>query len=170
MTFQSYCRSNNCNIYIVSKLDIFRSDFYRPLFLNFESFNYYFKMWFIVSVYKEKKLLSEDAVEMESTETFGDLLFEVLGYDIFDQPVVVQFYNELTKNWAGIKSGLSASLSLCEKFQPCQMKFILKEQEDLIEREQENRQGINGLNKIMEASRTCKLPKERNCNKTGFTL
>ena len=54
-------------------------------------------MWFIVAVYKEAKLLNEDAVELESTETFGDLLFEVLGYDIFDQPVIVQFYNELTK-------------------------------------------------------------------------
>ncbi len=87
-------------------------------------------MWFIVAIYKEKKLLSEDAVEMEITQTFDDLLFEALGYNIFDQPVVVQFYNELTKNWAGVKYGLSASLSLCEKFQPCQIKFILKEQEE----------------------------------------
>jgi cell division protein FtsL len=50
-----------------------------------------FKMWFILAVYKEKKLLNEDAVEMVSTETL-----EVLDYDIFDQPIV-QFYNELTK-------------------------------------------------------------------------
>src|SRR6266498_1916881 len=104
-------------------------------------FDYYFKMWFIVAVYKEKKLLSEDAVEMESTETFGDLLFEVLGYDIFDQPIVVQFYNELTKNWPTIKYGLSANLNLCEKFQPCQVKFTLKEQENS---EKEDRQEING--------------------------
>jgi len=48
-------------------------------------------MWFIVAVYRETKLLNEDALEMESTETFGDLLFEVLGYDIFDQPIIGQF-------------------------------------------------------------------------------
>ncbi|PKY57943.1 hypothetical protein RhiirA4_479394 [Rhizophagus irregularis] len=65
----------------------------------------------------------------ESTETFGDLLLEALCYDIFDQPIVVQFYNELTKNWT-VKHGLSANLSLCEKFQPCQVKFTLKEQEN----------------------------------------
>ena len=88
-------------------------------------------MWFIVAVYKEKKLLNEDAVELEPTQTFNDLLFEVLDYDIFDQPVVVQFYNELTKNWAGVKYDLSESLSLCEKFQPYQVKFTLKEQEIL---------------------------------------
>jgi len=76
--------------------------------------------------------------------------------------VVVQFYNELTKNWASVKYGLSASLSLCEKFQPCQVKFTLKEQESLEEREEEGRQNIDGLNKIMEASRICRLPKERN--------
>ena len=75
---------------------------------------------------------------------------------------MVQFYNELTKNWAGVKYGLNASLSLCEKFQPCQVKFTLKEQEILEEREEEGRQNINGLNKIMEASRICRLPKERN--------
>jgi len=103
--------------------------------------------------------LSEDAVELEPTQTFNDLLFEVLGYDIFDQPVVVQFYNELTKNWAGVKYGLSASLSLCEKFQPCQVKFILKEQEIL---EKSGEQNINGLDKIMETNRICRLPKERN--------
>jgi hypothetical protein len=116
-------------------------------------------MWFIVAVYKEKKLLNEDAVEVESTRTFGDLLFEVLGYDIFDQPIVVQFYNELTKNWTNVKYGLGANLSLCEKFQPCQVKFTLKEQENL---EKQNRQSINGLSKIMEASRIHRLPKERN--------
>ena len=88
-------------------------------------------MWFIISLYKEKKFLSENAVEMEvSANTFSDLLFEVLGYDVFDQLVIVQFYNELTKNWAGIKDGLSANLNLCEKFQPCQVKFTLKEQEN----------------------------------------
>ncbi|GES81793.1 hypothetical protein GLOIN_2v1482475 [Rhizophagus clarus] len=116
-------------------------------------------MWFIVAVYKEKKLLSEDAVEMESTETFGDLLFEILGYDIFDQPIVIQFYNELTKNWTNVKYGLSANLSLYEKFQPCQIKFTLKEQENL---EKEDRQKVNGLCEIMEASRIPKLPKGRN--------
>jgi len=88
-------------------------------------------MWFIVALYKEKKLLSENAIEMEASDTFGDLLYEALGYDIFDQPVIVQFYNELTKNWAGVKYGLSANLNLCEKFQPCQVKFTLKEQEHL---------------------------------------
>ncbi|GBB94021.1 hypothetical protein RclHR1_22760001 [Rhizophagus clarus] len=105
-------------------------------------------MWFIAAVYKEKKLLSEDAVEMESTETFSDLLFEILGYDIFDQPIVIQFYNELTKNWTNVKYGLSANLSLCEKFQPCQIKFTLKEQENL---EKEDRQKVNGLCEIMKA-------------------
>ncbi|UZO23562.1 uncharacterized protein OCT59_015896 [Rhizophagus irregularis] len=117
-------------------------------------------MWFIVAVYKETKLLNEDAVEMESTETFSDLLFEVLGYDIFDQPIVVQFYNELTKNWTNVKYGLSANLNLCEKFQPCQVKFTLKEQESLEKRNRQN--GINGLSKIMETNRIPKLPKERN--------
>ncbi|GBB87231.1 hypothetical protein RclHR1_13680004 [Rhizophagus clarus] len=92
-------------------------------------------MWFIAAVYKEKKLLSEDAVKMESTETFGDLLFEILGYDIFDQPIVIQFYNELTKNWTNVKYGLSANLSL---------------------------QKVNGLCEIMKASRIPRLPKERN--------
>ena len=117
-------------------------------------------MWFIVAVYKEMKLLNEDAVEMESTETFNDLLFEVLGYDIFDQPIVVQFYNELTKNWTNVKYGLSANLNLCEKFQPCQVKFTLKEQESLEKRNRQN--DINGLSKIMETNRIPKLPKERN--------
>ena len=73
-------------------------------------------MWFIVAVYKEKKLLNENTIEMEPTRTFDDLLFEALDYDVFDQPVIVQFYNKLTKNWAGVKHGLSASLILCEKF------------------------------------------------------
>ena len=73
-------------------------------------------MWFIVALYKDKKLLSENAVEMEASNTFGDLLFEVLEYDVFDQPVNVQFYNELTKNWASVKYRLSANLNLCEKF------------------------------------------------------
>ncbi|GBB99535.1 hypothetical protein RclHR1_03550015 [Rhizophagus clarus] len=116
-------------------------------------------MWFIAAVYKKKKLLSEDAVEMESTETFSDLLFEILGYDIFDQPIVIQFYNELTKNWTNVKYGLSANLSLCKKFQPCQIKFTLKEQENL---EKEDRQKVNGLCEIMKASRILRLPKERN--------
>ncbi|GES77507.1 hypothetical protein GLOIN_2v1482475 [Rhizophagus clarus] len=116
-------------------------------------------MWFIAAVYKKKKLLSEDAVEMESTETFGDLLFEILGYDIFDQPIVIQFYNKLTKNWTNVKYGLSANLSLCKKFQPCQIKFTLKEQENL---EKEDRQKVNGLCEIMKASRILRLPKERN--------
>ena len=116
-------------------------------------------MWFIVALYKDKKLLSENAVEMEASDTFGDLFFEALGYYAFDQPVNVQFYNELTKNWASVKYGLSANLNLCEKFQPCQVKFILKEQEHL---EQIEKQHINGLDKIMEASRMRRLPKERN--------
>ena len=117
-------------------------------------------MWFIVAVYKETKLLNEDAVEIESTETFGDLLYEVLGYDIFDQPIVVQFYNELTKNWTNIKYGLSANLNLCEKFQSCQVKFTLKKQENL---ERRNRQNfVNGLSKIIKVSRMPKLSKERN--------
>ncbi|CAB4442278.1 unnamed protein product [Rhizophagus irregularis] len=99
---------------------------------------------------------------MESKETFGDLLFEVLGYSIFDQPVIVQFYNELTKNWTNIKYGLNANLGICEKFQPCQVRFTLKEQENLEKEDRQNRQKINGLNKIMEASRIPKLLKERN--------
>ena len=37
-------------------------------------------MWFIVALYKDKKLLNENAVEMEASDTFGDLLFEALGY------------------------------------------------------------------------------------------
>ena len=37
-------------------------------------------MWFIVAIYKEKKLLCENAVQMEPTQTFDDLLYEVLGY------------------------------------------------------------------------------------------
>ena len=41
---------------------------------------------------KYKRNRWKDAVEMVSTETL-----EVLDYDIFDQPIVVQFYNELTK-------------------------------------------------------------------------
>ena len=86
-------------------------------------------MWFIVAIYKEKKLLCENAVQMEPTQTFDDLLYEVLGYDLFDQPVVVQFYNELTKNWTVFKYGLNVNLDLCEKFQPCQVRFTLKEQE-----------------------------------------
>jgi hypothetical protein len=118
------------------------------------------KIWFIVAVYKETKLLSEDAIEMESSQTFDDLLFEALGYDIFDQPVIVQFYNELTKNWTNIKYGLNVSLSLCEKFQPCQVKFTLKVQENLPV--EESRQKTNALNKLMETSKICKLPKERN--------
>ncbi|GBC04982.1 hypothetical protein RclHR1_05990011 [Rhizophagus clarus] len=80
-------------------------------------------------------------------------------YDIFDQPIVIQFYNELTKNWTNVKYGLSANLSLCEKFQPCQIKFTLKEQENL---KKEDRQKANGLCKIMKASRIPRLPKERN--------
>jgi hypothetical protein len=119
-------------------------------------------MWFIVAIYKEKKLLNEDAVEVESKETFGDLLFEVLGYSIFDQPIVVQFYNELTKNWTNVKYGLNANLGICEKFQPCQVRFTLKEQENLEKEDRQKRQKINGLSKIMEASRILKLPKERN--------
>ena len=82
-------------------------------------------MWFIVAVYKEAKLLNEDAVELDSTETFADLLFEVLGYDIFDQPIIVQFYNELTKNWTNVKNGLSANLNLCEKFKLCKLSKII---------------------------------------------
>lgn len=130
------------------------------LSISFFNFDYYFKMWFIAAVYKETKLLNEDAVEIDSTETFSDLLFEVLGYDIFDQPIVVQVYNELTKNWINVKYGLSANLNLCEKFQPCQVKFILKEQESSEKKDRQN--VINGLSKIMEANRIPKLPKERN--------
>ena len=74
-------------------------------------------MWFIVATYKEKELLSEDAIEMESTQTLMIYYQKSCGYDIFDQPVIVQFYNELTENLAGVKYGLSASLSLREKFQ-----------------------------------------------------
>jgi hypothetical protein len=118
-----------------------------------------FKMWFIATVYKEKKLLSENAVEMEFTETFGNLLFEILGYDIFDQLIVVQFYNELMKNWTNVKYGLSANLGLCEKFQLCQVKFILKKQENL---EKEDEQKINSLSEIMKVSRIPRLPKKRN--------
>ena len=64
-------------------------------------------MWFL---YKDEKLLSENAVEMEVSDTYG-LLFEALGYE----PVNVQFYNELTKNWASVnvKYWLGANL-------PCQ--------------------------------------------------
>src|SRR5271154_3301596 len=116
-------------------------------------------MWFIVAVYKEKKLLNENAIEMEtSLHTFNDLLLEVLGYDIFDQPVIVQIYNELTKNWAIVKYGLNANLNLCENFQQCQIRFTLKEHENL---EQIDKH-IDGLNKIMEASKMHRLPKERN--------
>src|SRR5581483_864806 len=130
------------------------------LLISFFNFDYYFKMWFIAAVYKETKLLNENAVEIDSTETFSDLLFEVLGYDIFDQPIVVQVYNELTKNWINVKYGLSANLNLCEKFQLCQVKFILKEQESSEKKDRQN--VINGLSKIMEANRIPKLPKERN--------
>ncbi|GES83878.1 ribonuclease H-like domain-containing protein [Rhizophagus clarus] len=88
-----------------------------------------------------------------------DFFTSFIGYDIFDQPIVIQFYNELTKNWTNVKYGLSANLSLCEKFQPCQIKFTLKEQENL---KKEDRQKANGLCKIMKASRIPRLPKERN--------
>jgi len=40
-------------------------------------------MWFMVTVYKEKKLLNEDAMEKESTWTFDDLLFEVFFFFLF---------------------------------------------------------------------------------------
>jgi len=46
-------------------------------------------MWFIVAIYKENKLLNENALEIETTQTFDNLLYEALDYDIFDQPVVV---------------------------------------------------------------------------------
>ena len=57
--------------------------------------------------------------------------FIIRNNSIFDQPVVVQFYNELTKNCAGVKYGLNASLSLCEKFKPCQVKFTKKNKKTL---------------------------------------
>jgi len=41
-------------------------------------------MWFIVAVYKEKKLLNENAIEMAPTQTFDDLLYEALEYNVFD--------------------------------------------------------------------------------------
>jgi len=64
------------------------------------------------------------------------------------------------KNWTNVRYGLSANLNLCEKFQPCHIKFTLKEQENS---EKRNRQNVtNGLSKIMETSRIPKLPKERN--------
>ena len=110
-------------------------------------------MWFIVAIYKEKKLLCENAVQMESTQTFDDLLYEVL--------VVVQFYNELTKNWTVVKYGLNVNLDLCEKFQPYQVRFTLKEQENL-EQEEREKPSVNGLDEIMKTSRIRKLPKERN--------
>ena len=46
--------------------------------------------------------------------------------------IVIQFYNELTKNWANVIIWFKCNLqilNLCEKFQPCQVKFILKELE-----------------------------------------
>ena len=161
MKFNLIVDQNNCKIRnIVLILGVYT--IYSQSFKFFKFFLRFFfnMMWFIVAVYKEKKLLSEDAVEMESTQTFDDLLFEVLGYDIFDQPVTVQFYNELTKNWTNVKYGLGAKLNLCEKLQPCQVRFTLKEHENLEERS--TQPNVNGLNKIMETSKTRRLPKERN--------
>src|ERR1041384_1613650 len=139
---------------------ICRSIFFPFLLLFFSNLKNFLKtMWFIVAIYKEKKLLCENAVQMEPTQTFDDLLYEVLGYDLFDQPVVVQFYNELTKNWTVVKYSLNVNLDLCEKFQPCQVRFTLKEQENL-EQEEREKPSVNGLDEIMKTSRICKLPKE----------
>ncbi len=49
------------------------------LYFNFLSvINIKKKMWFVVALYKEKKLLSENTIEMEVSDTFGDLLFELV--------------------------------------------------------------------------------------------
>ena len=60
-------------------------------------------MYFIVAVYKQNKLLLEDAITMEEDNSFEDLLIETLGY-ITEEKVTLKFFNTLTNHWAGIRS------------------------------------------------------------------
>ena len=90
-------------------------------------------MHFIVAVYDQNKLILEDAIELEINKSFDDLLIETLDF-VTDRRVTVKFYNTLTKNWTRVKKGLDMDLKICEMFNPCQVRFIL-ENDDMNELE-----------------------------------
>ena len=54
-------------------------------------------MYFIVAVYKQNKLLLEDAITMEEDNNFEDLLIETLEY-ITEEKGILKFFNPLTNH------------------------------------------------------------------------
>ena len=69
-------------------------------------------MYFIVAVYKQNKLLLEDAITTEEDNNFEDLLIETLG-----ENVTLKFFNLLTN--------LNTKLIFCKNFEPCQLQLHL---------------------------------------------
>ncbi|PYY20207.1 MAG: hypothetical protein DMG62_23830 [Acidobacteria bacterium] len=111
-------------------------------------------MYFIVAVYKQNKLLLEDAITMEEDNSFEDLLIETLGY-ITEEKVTLKFFNTLTNHWAGIRD-LNTKLIFCKNFEPCQLQFTLNTTES--ESLEDTRTNINPLERMMENSKRLHLP------------
>ena len=80
-------------------------------------------MYFIVAVYKQNKLLLEDAITMEEDNNFEDLLIETLEY-ITEEKGILKFFNPLTNYWTGIRN-LNTKLIFCKNFELYQLQFIL---------------------------------------------
>src|SRR2546421_5737089 len=106
-------------------------------------------MYFIVAVYKQNKLLLEDAITMEEDNSFEDLLIETLGY-ITEEKVTLKFFNTLTNHWAGIRD-LNTKLIFCKNFEPCQLQFTLNTTES--ESLEDTRTNINPLERMMKNSK-----------------
>ena len=86
------------------------------------------------------------------------MLIETLDF-VSDRRVTVKFYNTLMKNWTRVKKGLDMDLKICETFNPCQVRFIL-ENDDMNELET-NVNSIDPFKIMMEQSKKLQLPLNR---------